>query len=681
MATLGTTTEPTTSQEWFGLNTTNHFAVLLTMPSGGPWEISSLGAWLAGQSESCNFKLCIWSSGGTLLASSATLTAASMGFALGNNANYESAVGPIEVNGGAQVYVGFARDPADNVQFGTRSGSRAQWYSSGWPSSFGAWSSVSGAIGAYINDYHDANTAPNAPTSLNPNGNEVVSLGTAPVCSGTRSDPDSGDYITAYQIIVYEDNGTTVIRDSGKISVSGSPTTFARTMALNGSHKYVKWKARTWDKKGAAGPYTSHQRFYVNSVPGTPGAPTVDTDDLTPDISGSFTDSGDTLAAVQVEVTLGASPYTSKWSSGDIAKSGSSWTTTYAGSALAWGTSYRARYRVKDSHGAYSAWSAYKTWTPVQPVGPSNLTPRTTNPRLFDQTPDLTIGHSALFQNDEVMVRSVASDSGGTTMWSKTWDGVDYADVTSKVRTYAGTALAWGSTYYWKARVELADGTVGAWSAYYPFRLNAAPAAPTGLSPTGGVVLSTLTPTFLMTFADPDLDQGDTPLNGDLEIYNNATGALVRSVAASTVYNDGVWVYTGTPALAYETTYKWRFRFRDANGLEGPWSAYQVFKLSQPPAAALTAPASASVVIESTPTLDWTFSSPGGKTQYSYRVYIYDKGPTGANYVDEELVYDSGDVISTATSHDVPRGNLLDDHDYRWEVEVKDTDLLSYTLT
>ena len=32
-------------------------------------------------------------------------------------------------------------------------------------------SAVSGAIGAYIADYHSANVAPNAPADLNPTGN------------------------------------------------------------------------------------------------------------------------------------------------------------------------------------------------------------------------------------------------------------------------------------------------------------------------------------------------------------------------------------------------------------------------------------------------------------------------------------------------------------------------------
>lgn len=677
MTTLGSTAEPTTSQVWYGLNSTNHHAIALTLPAGGPWNIVGLGAWVAGMNETSNLRLCLWTSGGSLVRNGPLRSLAGLAFAIGNNTKVEDDITAYEVPGGTTVHVGFARDPQDNTQFGTRSGTRKEWTDSTYPEDFGSWSSVSGAIGAWL-VYETANTAPNAPTSLSPTGNAVVNSGTAPTVSGTRSDPDSGDYITAYQIVVYEDNGTTVIQDTGKISVGGTPTTFSRALALNGAHKYVKWKARTWDKEGVAGPYSAQQRFYANAVPSTPGAPTVDLDDLTPDISGTFSDSGDTLAAVQIEVTLSASPNTSYWSSGDLAKSGTSWTATYAGTALAWGTAYRARYRVKDSHGAYSAWSSWKTFTPVQPVGPDNMTPRTVTPRLTDLTPDLTVGHLGYqFKNHEILVRSVGSDSGGSTLWAPVV-GADYALTNSKVATYAGTALTNGQSLFWKARIKDNANTWSAWSPYFELRTNAAPNIPTGLSPANGAVVPTLTPDLLATFSDPDA--GDTPLNADIEVQRVSDSAAMWTQTNVTSLNDGVVTYAGT-ALAWETQYRWRVRFADQSGLEGTYSAWNTFKTSQPPVAAGVSPTGGAAVTESTPTLDWTFTSPGGKAQYSFQIRVYDKGPTGANYPDELLIHDSGEHISAVTQYDVPYGTLLDDHDYRWSVTVKDTDMLTHELT
>ncbi len=645
MPTLGSTSEPTTSQVGYGLNVTNHYAVAITMPSGGPWLITDLGAWVRGWNEACDFRICVWSSGGTLLGQTAVLTASNGGgLAVGNNVKYTAGVqgAGVEVNGGQTVYVGVARDPSTDIQFGTRSGTRRQRYSSSWPASLGSYDSVSGAIGAFIQDYESANVAPNAPTSLQPTGSEVVHNATAPVLKGSRSDPDSGDYITKFEVRVYEDDGTTLVY-SGTFDVNGTPTTFSKTVSLPASHRYYRWKARTWDKNGLAGPYSALQRFYANAVPATPPAPTVDNDSITPVIAGGFSDSGDTLASVEIDVDREYDPvfWEEMWDSGTVAKSGTSWTHTYNGPALIFGVNYRFRYRVIDSHGGESALSPYTYVVPVQPLGPTNNTPRTTTPRLSSLTPTLTVGHNATFRNDEVQVRSAAA-GGGSLLWSKTWDGVDYAVTTTKARVYAGTALTYGQRVWWRSRIELADGTISEWSAWHEIRINAEPTAPVALAPSGGIGINDTTPQLRARFSDPDTDQGDTPSLVTLEVRNNVTDALVFSqtgVAPSPGVGEDGQTYdhrVSTTALTNETVYKWRIRFTDAMGRQGPFSAYQVFKISSPPVATSVGPASP--VTESTPLLDWGFSSPGGKTQYSYRVKVFDKGPSGALSYQQQML-------------------------------------------
>lgn len=689
MPTIGSTSEPGPSAVGYGLNSFNHFAVRLSMPGGGPYEITHVGAWLAGWLESCNFKLCVWSGGGTLLGQSATQTASSGGdISSYASDKYTAALtSPVTVNGGQDVWVGIARDPADNVQFGTRSGERKQKDSGSWPSSLDGGSVVSGAIGAWIQDYQSANSPPNSPVNLQPTGNETVHMGTTPVLSGTRSDPDSGDTISAYQVAAFADDGATVLFNSGKIDVwATNKTTFLRAISLPSAHRWVKWKARTWDKEDKAGPYSSLQRFYANAVPVTPGAPTVDADTLTPLISGDFSDPGDTLAGVDIDMQYKQSngSWAEKWDSGELAKSGTSWSHTYNGFTLAYGTEYRTRYRVKDSHDGWSDWSPFTYHVQVLPTGPTNNTPRTTSPRLSSLTPTLTVGHSALFQNDEIQVRSAAA-GGGTLLWNKTWEGSDYADVTTKARVYAGSALAYGQRVWWRSRIELADGSITGYSAWHEIRINAEPAAPVALAPTGGAVLTDTTPQLRARFSDPDVDQGDAPSAVTLEVRNNVTDAIVFSQtgAAPTpgVGEDGQSYnhLVNTSALTNETTYKWRLRFTDTMGRQGPFSAYQVFKVSSAPTAANVGPSSP--VTESTPTLDWSFTSPGGKAQHSYHVQVFDKGPVGANYADEVPVWDSGVVVGTATAVDVPFGILEDDHDWRWEVTVQDTDMLEHTLT
>lgn len=684
MATLGNTTKPATSQEWFGLNSTNHIAMALTLPAGGPWRIYRLGQWVAGQGETSRVRLCLWSAGGGLARQSDQFTAASMAFALGNTQKYEMDIDDYEVAGGTTVIVGFWRHPSDNTQHGmTGSGSHYHKLSTATsPQSLAGFSTHGGQVGAYLY-YESANQAPNAPTNLSPTGNAVVSSGTSPTLSGTRSDPDGGDTLSAYQIVIRNDADSATVYDSGKINVGGAPTTFSRQVSLPASHTFYRWRARTWDAAGLVGPYSSLQRFKANSVPSAGAAPTVSSvATLTPTFGGVFTDPGDTLAAIRIQVEQPTS--TSKWSSSDIAKSGASgasWSQAYGGSALSYGVAARVRAQVKDSHGSYSAWSAWKSWTPTQPQGPDSCSPAGTNPRLASLTPTLTVGHSANFRNEQIQVRTLP-DGGGVLLWDKAKEGSDYGNTMSVGRTYAGTALSYGGTYYWRALVELSTGVDTEWSDWMPFRINATPNAPSGMSPSGGVVTSELQPTLIAIFNDPDTDQGDFADEVDVEVRDNSDDSLDWSQTDATPSDPDRHVVQVGTTLEYEKTYKWRARFKDEMGREGPYSSYQLFKVSEPPEATLVAPSDEAVVEESTPTLEWSFASPGGKAQFSYRVFVYDLGPTTDPFEEEEKVqvYDSGERIGADETHDVPFGVLVNDRDYQWTVVVKDTDGLSYTL-
>jgi hypothetical protein len=703
MPTVGNTAKPATFQEAWGLNTNNQQAQLQTMPSGGPWLITKLGGWLAGWDENADYKLCLWSAAGTLLRSGATGTLAAQSLALGNCVQAVQTITAYECAGGTQFYVGWSRDPNDNLQFGKySSGTHLDDTALSWPSDLSGFSSHGGgAISAYIADYELANSAPNAPVSLNPSGDEVVNTGRTITFSGVRSDPDSGDYISQYEIAIYTDGLTKIY--SAVSDPTGAPTSFSRAITLPSGYyagnSYYRWRARTRDSANVWGPWSGYARFRPNSVPNTPSAPTIETDTLTPVIQGSFSDpdpsgTGSTIAGVDFEVTRATSPYTAMWTPSEIAKSASPWTVTYAGTALSWGVSYRCRYRVKDGLGAWSGWSAYRTWTPVQPVGPSNMTPRTTATRQTTLTPTLTVGHSANFRNEEIQVRASASDSG-TLLWSKTWDGVDYANTLTKARTYAGTALAWGSTYYWKSRIELSDGTITAWSPYFPFYINALPTAPVisledtvsglpaAIRPSDGMlIISDSTPLIRAPFTDPDVAlYGDAIGARSIEVRRADTQAAHTGFPLTTGTTDNATIGT---ALTADLTYEVRVGYRDNAGQPAgtySYSAWKQFRYSLPPTAALTAPAGGSTVTDSSPLLDWTFTGSGGKTQRSYRIEIFDKGPTGANFAEEEPIYDSGTILSSATAHELPIGTIPNGHDFRWQVTVEDTDGLTFVLT
>ena len=152
MATLlGITSKPTPGTEWFGLNSVNQMAQALTLPAGGPWNIVTLGTWLGGYGENADYKLCLWSAGGTLLRSSSGGT---VGSAI---VSAQQDITPYEVPGGTVVYVGFWRDPNDNTQVPFRSSSSPHLHDTAGsaPASFSGETTHSGqALNAWL--YYEA---------------------------------------------------------------------------------------------------------------------------------------------------------------------------------------------------------------------------------------------------------------------------------------------------------------------------------------------------------------------------------------------------------------------------------------------------------------------------------------------------------------------------------------------
>ena len=548
---------------------------------------------------------------------------------------------------------------------------------------------------------YETNQAPNAPTGLNPTGAERVDTGRTITYTGTRSDPDSGDTITSYQIEVYTDgHGTKIQTYTHPGLTPGYYTTFSRALTLPSSYAVggpeYEWRARTCDADGAWGAWSSYQTFRPNTVPSTPGAPSVETDTLAPVITGTFSDPDPgnvpNQAEVHVERTDTGTDY---WLSGAFGISTTPWTRAYGGSALAWGVSYRARVRTRDALGGWSSWSSWRTWTPTQPTGPDACTPRTTATKLGTLTPTLHVGHSASFRNDEVEVYATNS-LASTRLWLKAWEGADYAAATGKDRVYAGTALAWGGTYWWRARIEDTSGVASSWTALMPVYVNAEPLAASGLTArndasaevveTGGVALVTdTTPILEAVYQDPDLGAyGDLPSSRVVEVYDRnpdgSAGALrFTNTLASPPYTVPM-TFQVTAAMPVGATYLHRWRFADGVGRLGPWSAYGQVKVTTGPGIVLVAPANASVVTDQTPTVAWDYTSAAGKAQASYLVELYDGGPVGTPG-DEALVHDSGVLTGADESYTIPPGIVVDGRSYRWQVTVRDTDGLAATLT
>ena len=233
----------------------------------------------------------------------------------------------------------------------------------------------------YIVVTYTTNTAPNAPTSLSPTADAVVT-GLTPTFVGTFSDPDAGDLMANAQVLVYEDNGTTLKWDSGAFAATGTQFSKVYAGASLTGNTFYKWQGRTADDDGAWGAYSALQRFKVNSIPNAPSislteSPTTDVKTLTPtfNITHSDPDASDSQMT-GYRIILETSGGAAVWDSGDVTVTATvSKAVTYASTALSWQTGYRWRARTQDSNGAWGAYSGNATFTTHTAGVPIGLDP------------------------------------------------------------------------------------------------------------------------------------------------------------------------------------------------------------------------------------------------------------------------------------------------------------------
>lgn len=141
MAVVGNTNKPSNSWHAYGVNNKNHEADILLMPVRG--RIYRLGQWMGGYSDtSVRTRLCCWDGAGTLLGYTAefTVNTSSAGGPSGGSwlTNWEAdLLSPVIIPAGNNVYVGFARNPADSHQVGEgAAGSinlHLHWENPAWP--------------------------------------------------------------------------------------------------------------------------------------------------------------------------------------------------------------------------------------------------------------------------------------------------------------------------------------------------------------------------------------------------------------------------------------------------------------------------------------------------------------------------------------------------------------------
>jgi hypothetical protein len=468
----------------------------------------------------------------------------------------------------------------------------------------GIWSTEKGSsYDSYIVVDYSTNTAPTAPTNLSPTGDAIVNSLT-PTFTATFNDPDAGEIMGGYQIIVYADDGVTVKWDSGTI-VGTSINKVYSGAALTGNTFY-KWKVRTYDDSGAWGPYnTTLSRFKVNSIPNAPSisltqTPTTDVKTLSPtfNVTHSDPDASDSQM-LGYHIILETSTGTSVWDSGDVAVSArTTLSLTYSAGGLNWQSSYRWRARTQDSNGAWGAYSSNATFTTHTTGVPIGLTPTggTVVPVDTGGAPDPTFTGSRATTADSLTAAQIIlyQNDGVTQVWDSglVSTGVSSTGFSRIYSTTTGATLAYSTTYKWKVRVTSSVGGTSAYSALQSFT-----------TPASGSISMTA-PVSPVTDTTPDFTFGRTVAFDayQIQVLRVSDGATAwssgtvspGSATSRTVTYGSVGTAPVLTTLAFNTEYKWRVQVSSDGGSTWGtgWTGYVTFSMDSAGIPTLDAPTS-----------------------------------------------------------------------------------------
>lgn len=383
----------------------------------------------------------------------------------------------------------------------------------------------------------------------------------------------------------------------------------------------------------------------------------------------------DEVSTFRIQVRLKGGDGTLLWNLNTSADSGEKAadqiSRVYGGSALTRGTEYEWRCQVSDDWNAASPWSdeggsGWLAFTPAE-LGFITLDDDPTG-KIESITPDFKGRWTHENAEDMQRVQVRVWNAAGTTIL---YTGADYniADVASSAAP--GTlftipnassgipSLAWGTSYQYDMRGH--DGVDWSnWSAKRSFNTNAAPAIPSGLSPSSGAIRST-PPLLTCSAADAD-DTVATGLVVKCRIKDSA-GVVIQT--RSMTYNSGTgkWEYQTLEPDDLDdgyASYRWDAYSGDGTLWSGAvaWgsessaskSSEATFEYAEGPVFTIDTPADTAVITAATMLVEWSLT--GGGPQTHYRVRLLDTAT-------QEEVYSSDWVASTDEDFTIPQGSYL----------------------
>lgn len=270
--------------------------------------------------------------------------------------------------------------------------------------------------------------------------------------------------------------------------------------------------------------------------------------------------------------------------------------------------------------------------------------------------------------------------STGSAFSSILYDSGEVADTgTSFAHTYTAS-LTYGTTYYWRARTKDAAGLWGPYSAGTDtFSPNTKPNTPSNLTPSGGSIVSSLTPTFSGSSSDPD--SGDSLALARIRVYRSSdnrmewdSGDFASGVASFTkIFGSGGTTYNN---LSLNTSYYWTALVKDSNGASSSTSSSATFTTYASGVGEMTPSVTGGNGWVKTLTPSFNFVTPVNMNQYWIRLYdtngtlIRTIGPTAVSPVATTLA--SAYVYAGAPA--LEWGNR-----YQWTAQFRDTNSVTQT--
>ena len=245
--------------------------------------------------------------------------------------------------------------------------------------------------------------------------------------------------------------------------------------------------------------------YEANVAPNTPTSlsPSGSVNDIAPTFAATFSDDnadrGDQLNQYRIQVRRvsdGVTFWDTTVTASSADKAASAINQAYYGTTLVRGTAYEWRCQMSDWFGAWSSWTAWTAFTPAN-LGFGTLDDDPTS-KIEDNTPDFKGRWTHQSSDDMTVVQVRLLNASGSTVL-QTGDEYNITDVASAASpgtlftvAWANTGfdtLAWGTNYRYQIRGY--DGTQWSdWSASRTFNTNAAPSVPSGLTPSGGAILT-----------------------------------------------------------------------------------------------------------------------------------------------------------------------------------------------